>query len=69
MHDVTGFKFCFFTFDLDVQHLRVNTEGQVAWQCPGRGRPGNQGHILIANQREVNDDRRILNVLDAKVRQ
>lgn len=64
MHFVT-----FVTFDLDIQHLRVDTEGQVAWQCPRCGCPGDQSHFLILNQWEVDDDRRVLNVLKAKAKQ
>lgn len=54
------------TFDFDIQHFWVNAEGQVARQCPGCGGPGDQCHLLILNQWEVDDDRRVLNVLEAK---
>ena len=54
------------TFDLDIQELRVNTEGQVAWQCPGRGRPSDQSHFLIVNQWEVDNHRWVLNILETK---
>lgn len=58
----------FVTFDLDIQHLRVDTQGQVAWQCPWCGCPGNQSHFLILNQWEVDGDRWVLNILKAKVK-
>lgn len=54
------------TFDLDIRHLWVDTEGQVAGQCPGCGRPGNQGHLFVFHQREVNDDGWILDVLEER---
>lgn len=52
------------TFDLHIHHLWVDTEGQVAGQCPGCGGPGNERHLLILYQWEVNDDGWILNVLE-----
>lgn len=60
------FEALLLTFDFDIQHFWVNAEGQVAWQGPGCGRPGNQSHFLVLNQWEADDDRRVLNVLKAK---
>lgn len=54
----------FLTFDLDIQIVWVDTECQVAGQCPRCGGPGDQTNILILNQGEVDNHRRILNVLE-----
>lgn len=54
------------TFDLDIQKLGVDTQSQVTWQCPGCRRPGNQSYVLTLNQREADDHRWILNILQTK---
>lgn len=57
------------TFDLDIQELRVNAEDQVTWQCPWCGPPGDQSHVLILDQWEVDNHGWVLYILETKIKQ
>lgn len=52
-----------FTFDLDIDEFRVDTESQVAGQSPWCGGPCDEAHLLILQKREVHDHRRVLHIL------
>ncbi len=51
------------TFDLDVDEVRVDAEGQVAGQGPWGGGPGEEADLLVLQQREGHDHRRVLHIL------